>query len=319
MHNTSKIELSIVVPIYNSATIFPELYRRICASLEAVVSSFELIAVLDGCSDNSLDVIQSVRNNDNRIKIIEFSRNFGHQAAVTAGLKYVGGDIVVIMDDDLEDPPEQIPRFIERIRSGFDVVYGIRKKRKRSWSHRLLYSCFYRILGKLSDIHIPRDAGDFCIMTRKVVDIINSMPERDRFLRGLRAWTGFRQIGIEYERSSRFAGDSGYTMRKYLALAAKGIVSFSHRPVTFISILGAVIALFSFILGFLFIMLKLLGKIPDVPGWTSLAVLFLFLSGVQMITTGVIGAYIARIFDEVKQRPTFVVSKIIGFSTEEKK
>ncbi|MDH4161439.1 MAG: glycosyltransferase family 2 protein [Nitrospirota bacterium] len=316
---SSLTTLSVVIPVYNSGQIFPELHRRVSDALRATVPSFELIAVLDGCRDNSFEVIQTARESDDRIKIVELSRNFGHQAAVTAGLAYASGDMVLIMDDDLEDPPELIPRFIEELRAGSDVVYGVRKGRKRSLLHRLLYTAFYRILGRLSDIPIPRDAGDFCIMSRRVVDILNSLPERDRFLRGLRAWTGFRQTGLEYERSGRFAGEPGYTMRKYLSLAVNGIISFSHRPLTFISVIGALIAAVSFILGLLFIILKFSGRIPDVPGWTSLAVLLLFLSGIQMVTTGVIGAYIARIFDEVKQRPSFVVGRTVGIDRKDGK
>jgi len=315
----NEIELSVVIPIYNSAAIFPELYRRLCSSLESVVQSFEVIAVLDGCTDNSFDVIQAIRRQDQRVKFLDLSRNFGHQAAVTAGIDFAGGNMVLVMDDDLEDPPEVLPRFIATLQQGFDVVYGVRKRRKRSWLHRLLYSSFYRVLGKLSDIRIPYDAGDFCVMSRRVVDALNRMPEKNRFLRGLRAWSGFRQTGLEYERSSRFAGEPGYTMSKYFSLAVNGIVSFSHRPLTFISIIGALIAAASFILGILFIVLKFSGCIPDVPGWTSLAVLLLFLSGIQMLTTGVIGAYIARIYDEVKRRPSYVISTQEGFDREEER
>jgi dolichol-phosphate mannosyltransferase len=312
------LELSVVIPVYNSAAIFPELYRRLTAVLGAVVASFEVITILDGCTDASFTVINDVRMKDHRIRIIELSRNFGHQAAITAGLEFASGEMVIIMDDDLEDPPEVLPRFIDAMRQGFDVVYGIRKRRKRSVLHRFVYSLFYRVLGNLSDIRIPYDAGDFCIIRRRVVEALNNMPENNRFLRGLRAWSGFRQTGIEYERGGRFAGESGYGLRKYFSLAVNGIVSFSFRPLTIISLVGAFIALVSFLLGTLFVVLKLSDRIPDVPGWTSLAVLLLFLSGIQMVTTGIIGAYIARIYDEVKHRPKYLINRIEGFDREVK-
>jgi dolichol-phosphate mannosyltransferase len=311
------IELSVVIPVYNSAAIFPELHRRIVQSLQTVVESFELVAVLDGCTDDSYRVISAARRQDPRIKLIELSRNFGHQAALTAGLFHAAGDMVLIMDDDLEDPPEVLPKFIETLRSGYDVVYGVRKRRKRSLAHRLLYASFYRMLGQVASIDIPYDAGDFGIMTRRVVDALNRLPEKSRFLRGLRAWTGFRQTGLEYERSSRFAGESGYSLGAYFSLAINGLVSFSHRPLTFISLTGGVIAAVSFLLGIAFAVLKLAGQMPNVPGWTSLAVLLLFLSGVQMLTIGTIGAYVARIFDEVKGRPTFVIGRAEGIEQEE--
>lgn len=308
-----KPKLSIVIPVYNSAPIFPELYRRICESVEPAAGSFELIAVLDGCTDASYEVIHEVSLEDSRVRLIELSRNFGHQTAITAGLERASGEMVLIMDDDLEDPPEVLPLFIETLQKGFDVVYGIRKRRKRSFFYRLGYSLFYRILGTLSDTRIPYDAGDFCIMSRRVVEALNRMPEKNRFLRGLRAWSGFRQTGLEYERGGRYAGESGYGLRKYLALAMTGIVSFSYRPLTFISFVGGIIAFVSFALGFAFIVLKLVGMIQDVPGWTSLAVLLLFLSGIQMMTTGIIGAYVARIYEEVKQRPKYLIRRIEGF------
>jgi len=311
-------ELSIVIPVYNSAAIFPELYRRLSENLSDIVSGFEIIAVLDGCVDDSYSVIHDVHIRDSRVKLIELSRNFGHQTAVTAGLEYAAGEMVVIMDDDLEDPPEVLPAMIARLKEGFDVVYGIRKRRKRSIMHRIGYSLFYRILSRLADVSIPNDAGDFCVMRRRVVDALNSMPEKNRFLRGLRAWSGYRQAGFEYERGGRYAGKSGYGLRKYLALAFTGIASFSYRPLTFISLAGAMIASASFFLGSAFIILKVAGLIFDVPGWTSLAVLILFLSGIQIMTTGIIGAYIARIYEEVKQRPKYLVNRLEGFEQEER-
>jgi len=310
------MELSIVIPVYNSSNIFSELYKYLSASLKGIVESFEIIAVLDGCTDRSFETIDKLRLEDKNIKIIEFSRNFGHQAAVTAGLALASGEMIAVMDDDLEDPPEILPKFISKLKEGFDVVYGIRKKRKRSLFLRITFSLFYRILDKMFDIEIPYDSGDFCIMKRSFVKVLNEMPEKNRFLRGLRAWSGFEQIGLEYERGKRFAGVSGYSLRKYFRLAMDGIFSFSYKPLIYISILGFIIALVSFFFGISLIIMKLMKKIPDVPGWTSLFVLILFFSGIQLISVGIIGGYIARIYDEVKHRPKYIIKRILGFEEE---
>ena len=310
------VELSVVIPIYNSASIFPELYARLRSTLEKTVPSFEIVTVLDGCRDASLAVISGFAAHDPRLKVIELSRNFGHQAAVTAGLHHASGDLVAILDDDLEDPPEVLPSFIEKIREGFEVVYGIRKKRKRSLVIRLLYNSFYRLSGKLIDIPIPHDAGDFCAMTRQVQQVLVSMPENNRYLRGMRAWAGFKQTGIEYDRGERFAGSSGYTLRNYFTLAFNGIFSFSFRPLKYVTFAGIFIALLSFAYAAWIVFLKLSGHMPDVPGWTFLSVSVLFLSGIQLIAMGIIGEYIARIYDEVKHRPPYVIRTKIGFPEE---
>jgi glycosyltransferase involved in cell wall biosynthesis len=309
----NKPKLSVIVPVYNSAGIFPELHRRLISSLEGIVEDFEIIAVLDGCRDNSLAVISSLSQKDSRIRIIEFSRNFGHQAALSAGLNYASGRLIAIIDDDLEDPPEILPKLISKAEEGFDVVYGIREKRKRARPLRVLYSLFYRISGRLIDIEIPRDAGDFCVMTRRVVDVLLSMPENNRYLRGMRAWSGFNQTGIQYEREGRFANASGYSLKKYLSLALNGIFSFSYRPLRYVTFMGMFIALISFSEGARILYLKLSDKMFNVPGWTSLTLSILFLSGIQLIAIGIIGEYIARIYDEVKQRPKYVIRTKIGF------
>ena len=308
-------ELSVVIPVYNSATIFPELHRQLVEALEEAVSSFEIIAVVDGCADNSFEVISGVSETDPRVKAVEFSRNFGHQAAVTAGLMYVDGDVVAIMDDDLEDPPEALVALIKRLREGYDVVYGIRRKRKRSPVRRLAYFLFYRFLGAMVDIRIPNDAGDFCAMRRQVVNVLNSMPESNRYLRGLRAWAGFRQTGVEYERAERYDSDSGYSIRKYVALALDAIFSFSYRPLALMSVAGTVIAAASFMLG---LYLLFLGRDPVAPGWASLFVSILFFSGVQLMCFGVLGQYLARVYDETKQRPKYIVKQEVGLADRRK-
>jgi glycosyltransferase involved in cell wall biosynthesis len=309
----NKPDISVVIPIYNSANIFPELHKRLVRTLEPCVNKFEIIAVLDGCRDNSYEVISKLSIEDKRIKLIEFSRNFGHQAALTAGLSHASGELIAIIDDDLEDPPELLPQFIEKIREGFDVVYGIRRKRRRAFILRLLYKGFYRILGNLVDIKIPYDAGDFCVMTDRVLNVLVSMREHNRYLRGMRAWIGFNQTAIEYDREKRFADTSGYSSRKYIALAFNAIFSFSYKPLKYLTVLGFVISAVSFEEAFRIIFLKLTGRLPEVPGWAYLSVAVLFLFGIQFIAFGIMGEYIARIYDELKQRPQFVIKTKRGF------
>lgn len=305
-------DISVVIPVYNSAEVFPELYRRLSSSLNENSLEYEIIAVIDGCRDNSFSVINQLAGRDPNLKIIEFSRNFGHQAAVTAGLQYADARYIAVIDDDLEDPPELLPVFMQKIDEGFDVVYGVRRKRRRSPPYRLLYRLFYRISGSMSDISIPNDAGDFCMMTRRVRDALVSMPENNRYLRGMRAWVGFKQTGIEYDREIRYAGHSGYSVRKYLQLAFNGIFSFSYKPLKYVTIIGIMIALASFEEIGRILYLKLSGRMPDVPGWTYLTVCILFLSGIQLTATGIVGEYIARIYDEVKQRPKFVIASMVN-------
>jgi polyisoprenyl-phosphate glycosyltransferase len=254
------IQLSIVIPVYNSAEIFPELYLRLSAAMHDCTYRYEIIAIIDGCKDNSFEVISAFQLHDNRLKLVEFSRNFGHQAAISAGLQVASGDMVAVMDDDLEDPPEILLKMIAKIEDGYDVVYGVRKKRKRSFFHRILYRQFYRVMGALVDTHMPYDAGDFCIMKRRVVDALNSMQERNIYIRGLRAWSGFRQTGIEYDRGARFSSGSGYNLKKYIALALDAIFSFSYKPLKYVSRAGMLIAIASFIIAARIVIYKLSGE-----------------------------------------------------------
>jgi glycosyltransferase involved in cell wall biosynthesis len=309
---TSTLELSVIIPVYNSADIFPELHRRLVTVLEPAVKSFEIIAVVDGCRDRSAEVIGGIATKDSRVKMIEFSRNFGHQAAITAGLEFVSGATTIIMDDDLEDPPEILPRFLAKLDEGFDVIYGIRKRRHRPLPYRMLYRLFYRLLGSLVDIHIPYDAGDFCAMRKPVVETMNAMPESNRYLRGMRAWCGFRQTGLEYDRGERLASESGYTLKKYVALAFDAIFSFSYKPLKFVSLAGFLVAGVSFLYVLRLIVGRLTGEFNQVPGWASLQVSILVLSGIHLISIGIVGEYLARIYDEVKQRPKFVIKNAVG-------
>jgi polyisoprenyl-phosphate glycosyltransferase len=260
----------------------------------------------------SRPLCRSIAQKDKRLKMIEFSRNFGHQAAITAGLKFVSGATVVVMDDDLEDPPEILPQFLAKLNAGHDVVYGVRKKRERSLLYRVMYRMFYRLLGYLVALKIPYDAGDFCAMRKPVVDTINAMPESNRFLRGMRAWCGFAQTGLEYDRGQRYASESGYTLKKYFALAFDAIFSFSYKPLKFVSLAGFVVAIISFLYALRLIMAQLRGDFEGVPGWASLQVSILVLSAIHLIAIGIVGEYLARIYDEVKQRPKFVIKRGVG-------
>jgi len=241
------------------------------------------------------------------VKLINLSRNFGHQIAITAGLKKSKGDVVVIMDGDLQDPPDVIPKLIEKWKDGYDVVYAIRQKRKENIFKRIAYFIFYRILKFLSDINIPLDSGDFSAIDRKVVDLMNKFPERNRFVRGIRSWVGFNQVGVKYERSFRFSGEPKYSYSKLFKLAYDGLISFSHRPLKIATILGVITTLLSFILIVYILFLNFFKNI-DVRGWSSTNVVILFLGGVQLLMIGALGEYIARIYDEVRSRPNYIIS-----------
>ena len=312
-----KLDLSVVIPVYNSAEIFPELHRRLVETLSDTVQSYEIIAVVDGCTDSSAEIIEMHTKENPNLKMIELSRNFGHQTAITAGLELSSGEMVVVMDDDLEDQPELLPKFLSKAQEGYDVVYGIRKKRKVSISRRLAFSFFYRLLNRLSAIDMPYDSGDFCLMKRPIVDALNAMPETNRYIRGLRTWLGLKQVGIEYERGKRPTGQSGYRLINYIKLAMDGILSFSYKPLTYVSVIGFVVASASFLAGMRLIILKLIRESSDVPGWASIMVAVLFIGGVQLISVGILGQYIARIYDEVKQRPKFIIKRTIGLEKED--
>ncbi len=312
-----RVELSVVIPVYNSAEIFPELYRRLVETLSDTVQSYEIIAVVDGCTDSSAEVIEMHTKENPNLKMIELSRNFGYQTAITAGLELSSGEMVVVMDDDLEDQPELLPKFLSKAQEGYDVVYGIRKKRKVSIFRRLAFSFFYRLLNRLSSIDMPYDSGDFCLMKRPIVEALNAMPETNRYIRGLRTWLGLKQVGIEYERGRRPTGQSGYRLINYIKLGMDGILSFSYKPLTFVSIIGFIVASASFLVGMRLVVLKLIGETIIIAGWASIMVAVLFLGGVQLISVGILGQYIARIYDEVKQRPKFIIKRTIGLEKED--
>jgi dolichol-phosphate mannosyltransferase len=312
--------ISVVVPLFNEEENVAALYARVAAAAAAWGHPWELVCVDDGSRDATYARLQQLHQRDARVKAVSLSRNFGHQIAVSAGLQYAAGDAVVVIDGDLQDPPEEIHRFIEQWRAGHEVVYGVRSKRKENWAKRSAYFVFYRLLARMSPIEIPLDSGDFCLLDRVVVDWLNRMPERNRFVRGLRSWVGFRQVGVVCERQPRAAGTAKYTVRRLVRLARDGIVNFSYRPLEMIGAFGLLVAAASFAtMAFMFLAwlldFEVRGiKVSQLPGYTSLILSVLFIGGVQLISLGILGEYVGRIFDEVKQRPMFVVRSTVGLS-----
>lgn len=313
--------ISVVIPVYNEAEVLPRLYERLTKAANLWPDKdYEVIVVDDGSSDGSLIDLYAIHRQDPRWKILSFARNFGHQSAVSAGIHYATGDAIVVMDADLQDPPEQVEHFIQKWQEGHDVVYAVRTKRKESWLKRSSYALFYRLLRTVSSIEIPLDSGDFCLMDRRVADVLRAMPERSRFVRGLRSWSGFRQVGLAYERQARQAGAAKYTFPKLLRLALDGIFSFSSLPLKISSWLGVGLCAASVMLiGLLFVWwscdVEILHMKPSqAAGWTSLCSLVLLLSGLQFLVLGVHGEYLARVYEEAKSRPPWVIGSAYGFS-----
>ncbi|HWQ12456.1 MAG TPA: glycosyltransferase family 2 protein [Roseiflexaceae bacterium] len=305
--------LSVVIPVYDEEENLPALYGRLTAALDGVGLSYEIIFVDDGSRDGSLALLHGLAGRDARVVVVELARNFGHQVAISAGLDHAQGEGVIVMDADLQDPPEVLPRFIAAWRAGHDVVYAVREGRKEGALLRLAYAAFYRLLRRVAQIDIPLDAGDFCIMDRRVVELLSGMPERNRFVRGIRSWVGLSQVGLPYEREGRYAGRPKYTVSRLVYLALDGLVSFSFLPLRVITALGFAVSLMSILLAAFYAIQKLtVGLNP--PGFATLTVAIFFLSGIQLITIGVIGEYVGRIFEEVKQRPLYVLRRVIGRS-----
>lgn len=303
--------LSVVIPVYEEEVNLPVLYVRLTQVLTASEPEHEIIFIDDGSRDRSVEIMHRLAASDPRVVVVELSRNFGHQVAISAGLDQARGDGVIIMDADLQDPPEVLPQFIAKWREGHDVVYAIREQRKEGWVKRLLYSLFYRMLQRIANIDIPLDAGDFCIMDRRVVEILNGMPERNRFVRGIRSWVGLDQVGLTYERQARYAGHEKYSYRRLVYLALDGLISFSFVPLRMITVTGFIISAISIVLAVIYFVQRLVVG-PNPQGFTTTIVAVLFLAGMQLITLGVIGEYIDRIFEEVKRRPLYVVRRVTG-------
>lgn len=301
-------ELSVVIPVYNEEKNLAVLYERLICVLEGANVGFEIVFVDDGSRDESVGRLSQFEASDKRVVLIELARNFGHQVAITAGLDFARGRAIAVMDADLQDPPEVLPEFVAKWREGHEVVYAIRERRKEGWLKRTGYATFYRLLRRISNIEIPLDAGDFCVMDRQVVNLLKEMPERSRFIRGIRSWVGFNQVGIPFERHARHAGTSKYTVGRLMLLALDGLISFSYVPLRVITGLGLSVSLVALFLAIFFFVKKLLYGL-DPPGYASLIVSIFFLAGIQFITLGVIGEYVGRIFEEAKRRPLYVLRR----------
>ena len=302
-------DLSIVVPFFNEEENVGELYRRLVAALDALWLSYELVFVNDGSGDRTPALLDEMHRRDPRVVPLHLSRNFGHQPAISAGVAHARGQAVLIMDGDLQDPPEALGRFIERWREGYEVVYAVRTQRKENFVKRAGYYLFYRLLRAVSDLEIPLDSGDFCLMDRKVVDVLNHLPERMRFLRGLRTFVGFRQIGVSYPRAAREAGTPKYTFRALIRLALDGIISFSSAPLNLVTYLGLASGGLA-ILGLFWLMVDAWIRAQTPSGWATAIVVVLFMGAVQLLSLGIVGEYVRRIFLEVKGRPTYIVRDV---------
>ena len=299
--------LSLIVPVYNEEKNLSLFFERSRKVLESLLIPFEIIFINDGSKDGSLTLMKSFSKNNDSIRFIDLSRNFGHQIAVSAGLDYAKGDIICIIDADLQDPPELIPVMLDKMMSGYEVVYAKRKTRQgesifKTWTAKI----FYRILSRLTTIEIPLDSGDFRLFDKKVLDVIRQMPEKNKFLRGQIAWAGFEQTYVEYDREARHAGETGYDFRKMLRLALDGITSFSNAPLKLVTYFGVIVSVFAFI-ATLFVLYSIYVIKSFVPGWGSLLISILFIGGVQMIAIGIIGEYLSRMNQNLLNRPLYVV------------
>jgi len=305
-----KVVLSIVVPVFNEEAVLHETYRRLTAVMEKLKEPYELLFVNDGSKDKSGVILEELAQKDRRVRVVHFARNFGHQAAITAGMDYAQGEAVVVIDADLQDPPEVILEMVAKWREGYEVVYGKRIKREgETFFKRFTASLFYRFLQRMTNVDIPLDTGDFRLLDQKVVEIMRLLREKNRFVRGLVSWVGFRQIALPYVREKRFAGETKYPLRKMLKLAWDGITAFSDKPLKVASYIGFTLSLLSFIYLLVVLIGKLFGQ-STVPGWASIVVINLFFNGVILIILGVMGEYIGRIYDEAKNRPLYIVEKV---------
>lgn len=310
--------LTLLVPLFNEEAVLPELLSRLKATAGKLDADVEFLFVDDGSSDRTPELLREAAKSEPRLAVLRFSRNFGHAMALSAGLEEARGDAVAILDADLQDPPELVGEMLARWREGYAVVYGVRRNRKEGWLKRTTYALCYRLLQRAASIDVPTDAGDFCLLDRKVVDVLARLPERTRYLRGLRAWAGFRQIGIPFDRPARAAGETKYSWRRLFELGLDGFVSFSHMPLRLASYLGFATALLALAgLAFYFIWwlagFEVAGRRPrDAAGFMTLTTLVLFFAGVQLLSLGIVGEYVGRIFVEVKRRPGWIVAERYG-------
>lgn len=309
--------LSVVIPCMNEEAVIRETCRRLIATLSAGEFAFEMIFVDDGSTDGTAAILREMQAGEARVRVVRLSRNFGHQIAITAGLEHAAGDAVAVIDADLQDPPEVLLEFVAKWLDGYEVVYGVRTEREGETAFKLWTAkAFYRLIGKLSDTEIPLDTGDFRLMDRRVVEALLSMPERDRFVRGMVSWLGFAQVSVPYRRSPRYAGETKYPLFKMLKFATDGIVSFSIIPLRLATWIGFIASGLS-TLGIGVVLLeRYFGVIGLVKGWSSTVIAVLFIGGVQLVCLGIIGEYVGRIYGETKRRPLYVVRERIGFEAK---
>ncbi|QWU47930.1 glycosyltransferase family 2 protein [Bacillus sp. NP247] len=309
--------ISVVVPMYFEEEVAQECYNRLKSVMLQNNINYEFVFVNDGSTDRTMEILSEIAANDYRTKIVNFARNFGHQVAVTAGIAAAKGDAIVIIDADLQDPPEVIPELIAKWEEGYEVVYAKRKQRKgETWFKLLTAKYFYKFLNYMSDIDIPKDTGDFRIIDRKVADVFNQMTERNRFIRGMMSWVGFRQTYVEYERDERFAGETKYPLKKMIKFASDGIIAFSTKPLRIVMSLGLLSVLISIAVLLYTITVKIIGNDTQ-TGWASIMVAITFFSGIQLLGLGIVGQYIARIYDESKNRPIYIVKETVNLEKDE--
>jgi glycosyltransferase involved in cell wall biosynthesis len=309
MHSQARPIFSVVIPMYNEAEIIGEMHRHLAAVMATLDAPWEAIYVNDGSGDATLRIVETLRLADDHIGIVNLSRNFGKEIATTAGLDHAGGDAVIVIDADLQDPPEVIPRLVAAWRDGFDMVYARRRRRDgETWLKKTTAAAFYRMMGKLGDVALPADVGDFRLMSRRVVDAVRQLREQHRFMKGLFAWVGFPSIAVEYDREKRGAGKTKWSLWKLWNLAIEGVTSFTVVPLKLATYLGLAVALFAVVFGAQLILRTLLFGNP-VAGYPSLMAVILFLGGTQLVTLGIIGEYLGRVFNETKRRPLYLVER----------
>ncbi|HHT92765.1 MAG TPA: glycosyltransferase family 2 protein [Clostridiaceae bacterium] len=309
-----KIVCSVVVPVYNEEEVINVTYKRLKDVMDGLDITYEIIFVNDGSRDRTRELAMEICKNDKNIKFIDFSRNFGHQTAITAGMDYASGDAVVVIDADLQDPPEVIPEMLEKWREGYDVVYGQRVKRQgETFFKKVTAKIFYRTLNRLTDVEIPVDTGDFRLIDRKVCDALKKVDEKNRYIRGIISWLGFKSIAVPFVREKRFAGTTKYPLKKMLKFASDAIISFSHKPLKLATYFGFFLSFASFAYLIVTIILKVFSIIQTVPGWASIVAINLFFNGIILLILGIIGEYIGRIYDEAKNRPLYVIRELVNF------
>ena len=314
---SEKIVCSVVVPLYNEEEVILETYNRLKKVMDSTNEPYEIIFVNDGSRDKTAQIVYEICNKDNTIKLVDFARNFGHQTAITAGMDFSEGDCVVVIDADLQDPPELIPKMIEKWREGYDVVYGKRASRKgETFFKKFTAKFFYRFLRSMTDVDIPVDTGDFRLIDRKVCDALKLVNERNRYIRGIISWLGFRQIGIEFHRDKRFAGETKYPLKKMIKFALDAITSFSYKPLKLASYVGMFLSFASFIYLLVVLYTKLFMPHVTQSGWASIIAVNLLFNGITLMILGIIGEYIGRIYDEAKGRPLYIVKQTRNFSEE---